>query len=190
LEGYQTLSKALKDHGSIQDLTLSFGGYKRMNNQGLECFSHAFGGLVSSLKKLSLNFRGCADISNGGLKHLMREINTLKDLQSLKILFPQCNIMDEELETLSKGLLGLNNLENLSFNFSYCKKLGNQGVKSLSKVLPELDSLKQLNFGFSNCATDREGLKELDQSIRKINLLEHVRLVFPGGLDSIIEEEN
>ena len=85
-------------------------------------------------QKGSLIWTRCTEIDKEGVKPLMKEINGLKHLQSLTLEFPRymiwnqkefliflcsChNIMDEELETISNGLFGMEKLEDIDMSFA------------------------------------------------------------------------
>jgi len=54
----QAFSKTLNELGSLQELTWSFAGFRRFDNEGLQLISQALGKLSSSLRILNFNLSG------------------------------------------------------------------------------------------------------------------------------------
>ncbi len=97
---------------------------------------------------------------------LFRNLQTLKNLKSLKLNFDSSNILSEDLIELYQKLVQLKKLQEISISMSENARTFDKGLTSTAKAIESLKNVKTVSINVKNTSTTEVGLYEIASRLK------------------------
>jgi len=121
-------------------------------------------------------YRG-REISDEGIKELVKNLKYLRNLQTLNISFHyDGGITFGEIGDITKAVGGLKFLKNIKLNFSLAEKMGPEGISNISKMLQVLPGLENISLRLLECNIEDQELEVLLKGFEGKEHLKAIRL--------------
>ncbi len=108
------------------------------------------------LKKLEIDlesYENKTNLQSQNKMKLFRNLQTLKNLKSLKLNFDSSNIISEDLSEFYQKLVQLKKLREISISMSEVARNFDKGLTSIAKAIETLKKLDNVNLNVKNTST-------------------------------------
>jgi len=144
----------------LETLSLDLKWCRKVNDEGIREFFGSFGQNLSSLKVLTIDFRGCVDITSQGLTYISSALQNIRQLTHLFLSFWNCyKIQEAGIYNLAEGLKNLTDLSQLMLDFTNCIQIEDTSADVFYTVVDTLYTiisghqkyLEYLSLSFYGC---------------------------------------
>jgi len=165
-KGIAKLKTVFSTLASLEEIALNLGGMTPSNEIHVQNLINIFEFCISA-KKIQLSFDFCSQISDQTLIFLASKLSKLSELTHLGLSFEGCQKVNNEgfVSLISSMLIDLPNLQDLEFNFKFCRLLDDFAVDQLQIKL----STSQFHIPKTNIAVNNTDIRPpAFQDLKKI----------------------
>jgi len=150
--------------------TAALPGNEKISDKDLEFVASNVLPCLSSLEKLSINFKGHREVTDTGVMAIARSIRPLTKLWRMNVDLCGTGVTDVGLRAYSESLKVLQQLQYLALNLEGCKLISNDGLIAYCSTFTELPALRLVYLSTGDCpGIDKRGVATCNDILERLS---------------------